>query len=92
MDSNDLPDAVDQNAEHHHGDQHVEEHAEFDNQRHAVGQTSGGQEDAVFQRQQRQHLRQRLAPVDHHEEANQEQEMATASVLWPRLPAPASGR
>src|ERR1035437_3811157 len=61
-----LADAIDEYAEHHDGHQHVERDAEFDNQRHSIGQGNCGQEQAVLERQQRQYLCQGLAPVDHH--------------------------
>ena len=43
-------------------------------QRHAVtGEGDSGEHDAVFDRQQREHLRDGFAPVEHQEETGQEQ-------------------
>ncbi len=44
---------------------------EFDHQRHAVGGAGGGEEEAVFHRQKADHLGNRLAARDHHEEGEQ---------------------
>src|ERR1019366_8012180 len=68
-----LTNAIDQNAEDHDGDQDIEQDAQLDNQRHSVSQGNGGQEETVFQAQQGEHLGQSLAPVDHHEETDQEE-------------------
>src|SRR5271155_1443379 len=47
-------DAVNENSENHHGDQHVEENSEFDDERHSVsGQRDSSEHHAVFHREQR---------------------------------------
>ena len=63
--------------------------SQFHNQRHSIGERNGREKEAVFQRQQGQHLRQRLAAVDHGEEADEEQRdgygklvVAQARLIW----------
>src|SRR6266581_8414362 len=69
-----LADAKDEYAEHHHRDHHVEEDADFNNERHAIGrQRNRGQHDAIFHRQERQHLGDGFAPVDHQEKAGEQE-------------------
>jgi hypothetical protein len=93
IEANVLADAIDQDAQHHHRDQHVEEDAQLDHQRHAVGgERDGGEHHAVFHRQQRQHLRDGLAAVDHQEEAGQHERDGDASVLLPSRSSEVNGR
>ncbi len=57
MDSKVFTDAVNENAEHHCGDKHIEEDTQLDDQWHAVSERNCRKEEAVFERQQSQHLR-----------------------------------
>src|SRR2546428_7324441 len=67
-----LADAKDEDAEHHHRDDHVEEDPDLDHERHAVGgQCNRGEHDAVFHGEERKHLRDRFATIDHQENADQ---------------------
>ena len=69
-----FPNAIDQDAQHHHRDHHVEENPHFDHQRHAVSRQRDGREHhAVFHRQQRQHLGDGFAPVDHEKKPGEQQ-------------------
>src|SRR5512135_482945 len=63
-----LADLEEEHAEDQHADQHVERDAELDDHRHAVGRAGRGEEQAVLHRQEADHLRDRLAPRDHHQE------------------------
>src|SRR5579864_947775 len=64
------------NLEHEHtedqdADQHIESDAEFDDHRHAVRRRSRGKKQAVFHRQEADHLRDCLRARDHHHERQQ---------------------
>src|ERR1017187_131217 len=60
-----LADAKDEDTKHHHRDDHVEEDADFDHERHPVGrQRNRGKHHAVFHREEREDLGDRFAPVD----------------------------
>src|SRR5260221_4674868 len=51
-------DTEDEDAQHHHRDDHIEKDADFHHQRHSLGsQGNGGEHDAIFHRQEREHLR-----------------------------------
>ena len=63
-----LADLEEEHAEDEHRDQHVERDAELDDHRHAVSRAGRREEQAVFHRQEADHLRDRLAPRDHHQE------------------------
>jgi len=60
-----------EDAQHEDADQHIQRDAELDHQRHAVGGAGSGKEQAVFHRQEADHLRNRIAPGDHHQESEQ---------------------
>ena len=49
-------------------DQHVERDAQLDHHRHAVGGAGRREEQAILHRQESDHLRNRLAAGDHHQE------------------------
>src|SRR5437016_1648326 len=69
-----LADAKDEYAEHHHRDHHVEEDADFNQERHSVGgQRNRGQHDPIFHRQEREHLSDGFATVDHEEKAGEQE-------------------
>src|SRR6266568_2232168 len=69
-----LSDAEDKDAEDHHRDDHIEENADFDHERHSVGrQRNRGEHDAVFHREERQHLSDGFATVDHQEKTGQQE-------------------
>src|SRR2546428_3719985 len=63
-----LADLEEEHTEDQHADQHIERDAQLDDHRHAVGRAGRGEEKAVFHRQEADHLRDRLAPRDHHQE------------------------
>src|ERR1017187_4957976 len=67
-----LTDTEDENAEDQHSDQNIKKDANLNHQWHSIGQRNRGQEEAVFKRKQSQDLRQCLAAVYHHKEADQE--------------------
>src|ERR1017187_10039361 len=68
-----LADAEDQNAQHHHRDDHVKENGQLDDQRYPVSrERDGGQHHAVFRREQSEHLRDGFATVDHQEEVGEQ--------------------
>src|SRR6266542_4936337 len=69
-----FPDAKDEDAEYHHRDDHVEEDANFDDERHAVGgQRNGGEHDAVFHGEEREDLGDGFAPVNHQEKSGEQE-------------------
>ena len=71
-------------AEHDEGDQHRERDADLDHQRHAAG-AGGGQDQAVLQRHEADHLADGVAPGDHHQQA--EQDHGEREARCPRAPA-----
>ena len=66
-----LADLEEEHAEDDHADEDVEGNSQFDYHRHAVGGAGGGEEQAVFHRQEGDDLRHRLAARDHHQEGEQ---------------------
>src|SRR5436190_13612719 len=64
-------DLEEEHAEDQHAHQHVERDAQLDDHRHAVSRAGRGEEQAVFHRQEADHLWDRLAPSDHHQERQQ---------------------
>ena len=67
-----LADVEEKHAEDQRADQYVERDAELDHHRHAIGGGSCREEQAVFHRQEADHLRYRLAAYDHHQECKQD--------------------
>src|SRR4029453_15905194 len=63
-----LADLEEEHTENQHGDQDVERDAELDDHRHPVGRAGRREEETVFHRQEADHLRNRLAARDHHQE------------------------
>src|SRR3989338_5843349 len=66
-----LADLEEEDAEDEGGHQHVERDAQLHHQRHAVRGAGCGEEQAVFHRQEADHLRNRLAPGEHHQQRQQ---------------------
>jgi hypothetical protein len=56
-------------AHHERGNEQVEQHAGLDQKRHRLQEQQPEDEDAVFQDQVAEHLRDRLAPRDHDQES-----------------------
>src|SRR5260221_7108475 len=65
-------DAADENAEHQHGQHHVERDPELDDERHPGGHADRGEKHRVLDRQERQDLRDGLLARHHQEEADQQ--------------------
>src|ERR1700756_4399320 len=63
-----LADLEHEHAEYQDADQYVEPDAEFDDHRHAVGRCHRREKQAVFHRQETNHLGDRLRARDHHHE------------------------
>src|SRR6476661_2892311 len=63
-----LANLEEEDAEDQHADEHVERDAELDDHRHTVRGARRREEQAVLHRQEADHLRDGLAPRDHHQE------------------------
>src|SRR5574340_1677599 len=66
-----LADLEEENAEDEGGHQHVQSDAQLDHQRHAVRGAGRGEEQPVLHGQEADHLRDRLAPCEHHQQRQQ---------------------
>ena len=62
-----LADLEEEHTKDQHADQHAERDAELDDHRHAVGRARRGEEEPILHREKADHLRNRLAPRDHHQ-------------------------
>src|SRR6185369_7847306 len=65
-----LSDAEQEDADYDEGDQHRKCDADLHDQRHTLG-AGGGEHEAVLQRHEADHLAHRVAPRDHHQQAEQ---------------------
>ena len=72
IDSNRSDDAMDEDAEHEHGHDHVERDAQLHDERHARRDADRDEEHGVLDRQQRQDLRNRLLARHHQEQPDQQ--------------------
>ena len=75
-----LADAKHEHTEHDEGDQDRERDQNLDHQRHAFG-AGRGQHQAVFQRHEADDLRHRVAPGDHHQQAEQDDSERERQIL-----------
>ncbi len=66
-----LADLEEEDTEDEGGHQHVQRDTQLHHQRHALRGAGGGEEQAVLQRQECDHLRNRFAPRQHHQQRQQ---------------------